>query len=169
MNDDRKFLLMAFEEAERAKLDGTFPIGSILVDQDGNVISKGRNRVFYNGDTTAHAEVEAIRNAGPAFLDMKNKKYISPNFTLYTTCEPCPLCTGAIIMSKIKRVVWAANDADNGAVHLMKQAFLVNLHLKNKFDRLEICAAPFPDLEERQRRIHAEWNASRGIYNKSWL
>ncbi|TQR41156.1 deaminase [Paenibacillus popilliae] len=63
MEEDRKYLFAAFEEAEKSLKEGTYPIGAVLVNSIGEIVSKGRNKVFSECDTTAHAEVEAVRNA----------------------------------------------------------------------------------------------------------
>lgn len=80
MDRDRVYLLKAFEQAEMARAEGTFPIGAIIVDEHGELVSVGRNKVFSLCDTTAHAEVEAIRKAGSYMLDMKSKRFNQNNF-----------------------------------------------------------------------------------------
>jgi tRNA(adenine34) deaminase len=84
MDKHYEYLLLAFEEAEKAKDEGTFPIGAVIVDSEGTIISRGRNRVFSNCDSTAHAEVDAIRKAGHKILNVESKKFIDNNgLTLY--------------------------------------------------------------------------------------
>lgn len=100
---DYEYLTLALEEADQALIEGTYPIGAIIVDADGNVVSRGRNRVFSECDPTAHAEVDAIRQAGQHLLDVSKKRYTKNDLTLYTTCEPCPMCSCTILMSGIKR------------------------------------------------------------------
>jgi tRNA(adenine34) deaminase len=78
---DRYYLELALEEAEIAFNEGTIPIGAVLVDPDGNVLSKGRNRVFTNSDPTKHAEIDVIRQAGLLLMDTKYKN----KCTLYST------------------------------------------------------------------------------------
>jgi tRNA(adenine34) deaminase len=91
---DRYFLEIALEEAEQALKENTYPIGAIIVDENYNLISKGRNRVHPKQDATAHAEIVTIRNAGQAILDAKVNR---EKFTIYTSLEPCPMCTGNIV------------------------------------------------------------------------
>lgn len=163
------YLLLAFEEAEQAGAEGTFPIGAVIVDDAGNVVSRGRNRVFSDCDTTAYAEVDAIRQAGRYMLDLEQKRFVPDNgLTLYTTCEPCPMCTGTIVLSKIKRVVWAANDEAIGAFKLFQAGASVLPVYDNLFKDIEIIAAPYPDLEARQRKMLAEWNIGRGYADTYW-
>lgn len=164
MDQHYENLLIAFEEAELAQSEGTYPIGSVIVDSKGNVISRGRNRVFSECDCTAHAEVDAIRKAGTNLLDLSGKRFIKNDFTLYTTCEPCPMCTCTILMSGIKKVVWAANDDEYGAIRRMKDG----PHFIEQFNTITYLAAPYLELENRQRKMLADWNTSRGILNTSW-
>ncbi len=162
-------LLLAFEEAEKARDEGTFPIGAIIVAADGSVVSRGRNRVFSSCDSTAHAEVDAIRKAGNVILHLESKKFIPKNeLTLYTTCEPCPMCTGTIVLSLIKKVVWAANDKDIGAFKKFKELNSELPIYNDLFHDIEFVAAPFRDLELRQRKMLAEWNNSRGYTDNHW-
>lgn len=165
MTDDHKYLLEAFIEAEIAKDEGTYPIGAVIVDSDGLIISRGRNRVFSGADTTAHAEVDAIRNAGPTMLDIENKKFLKKDYTLYTTCEPCPMCSCTILLSfNIKRVVWAANDIEMGAMRKFKEG----PHFLERFSKISCEAAPYRDLEIRQREMLAEWSINRGYVDTHW-
>ncbi|MDQ0917022.1 nucleoside deaminase [Paenibacillus sp. V4I5] len=169
MDKHYEYLLLAFEEAEKAKDEGTFPIGAVIVDSDGNVVSRGRNRVFSSCDSTSHAEVDAIRKAGHKILNLESKKFVVNNgLTLYTTCEPCPMCTGTIVLSMIKRVVWAANDADIGAFKKFKEGTSLLPIYNDLFSDIEIVAAPYLDLELRQREMLAEWNINRGYTDTHW-
>lgn len=166
MDRDRIYLLKAFEQAEMARAEGTFPIGAVIVDDHGELVSVGRNKVFSQCDTTAHAEVEAIRKAGSFMLDMKSKRFNQNNFlTLYTTCEPCPMCSCTIMMTfSIKRVVWAANDVAMGAMRKFTEESL----LLDQFKDISIEAAPYKDLEVRQRKLMADFNTSRGYLSTDW-
>ncbi|MBP1989810.1 nucleoside deaminase [Paenibacillus eucommiae] len=165
MLDDRKYLLEAFVEAEKSKEEGTYPIGAVIVNSAGVIISRGRNRVFSDCDTTAHAEVDAIRKSGLAMLDPENKKFLKENFTLYTTCEPCPMCSCTILLCfSIYRVVWAADDNQIGAMRKFKEG----PHFLDKFNKISCEAAPFRDLEVRQRKMMADWSIGRGYTDTTW-
>ena len=83
------------------------PFGAIIIDKEGNIISKGNNQVLKNNDPTAHAEVVAIRNA----CNILNTYDLS-DYILYTSCEPCPMCLSAIIWSNIKEVYYACSKND---------------------------------------------------------
>ncbi|MBM6383018.1 nucleoside deaminase [Paenibacillus sp. FSL K6-2862] len=161
---DYEYLVLALEEADQAFIEGTYPIGAVIVDEDGDVLSKGRNRVFSECDPTAHAEVDAIRRAGKHLLDLDRKKFTKNNLTLYTTCEPCPMCSCTILMSGIKRIVWAADDEEYGGLRRFKEG----PHFIHMFDTLSCVAAPYLDLENRQRAMLAKWNISRGLLNTEW-
>lgn len=165
MDADRNYLLKAFEQAEMAMEEGTFPIGAVIVDNNGEIVSVGRNKIFSECDTTAHAEVEAIKKAGSLMLNMNTKKFSQSNLTLYTTCEPCPMCSCTILMTfSIKRVVWAANDAGMGAMSKFKEEPL----FLERFKDISIEAVPYKDLEIRQRKLMAAFNTSRGYFETDW-
>lgn len=161
---DYEYLVLALEEADQAFIEGTYPIGAVIVDEGGDVVSKGRNRVFSECDPTAHAEVDAIRRAGKHLLDLDRKRFVKNNLTLYTTCEPCPMCSCTILMSGIKRIVWAADDEEYGGLRRFKEG----PHFIHMFDTLSCVAAPYLDLENRQRAMLAKWNISRGLLNTEW-
>lgn len=107
---DEYFMAQAIEEAKKAYAMGEIPIGAVLV-QDGTIISRHHNRREVDHDATAHAEVLVIREAN-AILD----RWRLTGCTLYVTIEPCPMCAGAIINSRIDRVVYGASDYKGGAV-----------------------------------------------------
>ena len=110
MENDKKFLLMAIKIASKSIDTGGGPFGAVIV-KDGKLISEGHNRVVQTTDPTAHAEILAIREAAKN-LNSHDLK----DCTLYTSCEPCPMCLGAIYWSGIKTVVFASdrNDAEEG-------------------------------------------------------
>ncbi len=107
---DRHFLKIAMEEGARAEKAETIPIGAVLVDSEGEIFACGRNRVHSVMDATAHAEIDVIRKAGGDMIKSSNERL----FTLYTTVEPCVMCSGAIYFANIKRVVWALDDDNFG-------------------------------------------------------
>lgn len=161
---DYDCLVITLEEALKSFEEGTYPIGAVIIDGEGYVVSKGRNRVFSECDCTAHAEVDAIRRAGHRLLDMNNKRFMKNDLTLYTSCEPCPMCSCTILMSGIKNIVWAADDDDYGGIRKFKEGTKF-LHL---FDTLSYVASPYLDLENKQRELLAKWNIGRGIINTEW-
>ncbi|MBO9999332.1 MAG: nucleoside deaminase [Cyanobacteria bacterium SID2] len=106
-SEHRKFLQLAIDLAvEGVKLDRGGPFGAIIV-KDGEVVGTGNNRVTSTNDPTAHAEIVAIRNACQT-LDSFHLK----GCTLYTSCEPCPMCLGAIYWARIDRLFYACTQED---------------------------------------------------------
>jgi tRNA(adenine34) deaminase len=108
-NSDEHFMMKALELAKIAFEEKEVPIGAILV-HNGTIIAKGYNQVEKLKDATAHAEMICI-SAASAHLD----NWRLNDATLFTTIEPCVMCAGAILASRIKRVVWAAPDIRLGA------------------------------------------------------
>src|SRR5687767_14888973 len=100
MMDHERFLDITLEEAELGRQEGASPVGSVVVAPDGTVLSRGRNRVLSDGDQTAHAEVDAIRNAGSAIATPP----AGGGWVLYTSAEPCLMCLGAILVCPIETV-----------------------------------------------------------------
>ena len=101
----------ALELAKRAESEGEVPVGAIVVLNE-EVIGEGWNRPIIDNDPTAHAEIMALRSAA-----QKINNYRLLDTTLYVTLEPCIMCTGAIIHSRVKRVVDGATDPKAGAVN----------------------------------------------------
>lgn len=106
MNDDISLLLHALRLAEKGISEGHGPFGAVIA-LDGKIISAASNSVVKSGDPTAHAEILAIREAA-SFLGTHNLS----SCVLYTSCEPCPMCLGAIYWSGIRKVVYAADRHD---------------------------------------------------------
>ena len=106
---DEFWMQHALELARRAESEGEVPVGAIVVYQE-QVIGEGWNRPILESDPTAHAEVMALRSAAK-----KINNYRLPETTLYVTLEPCIMCSGAIIHSRVKRVVYGAQDPKAGA------------------------------------------------------
>ena len=107
-----KFMKIAKENADKgiANKEGG-PFGAVIVDNEGNIISNGNNRVLVDKDPTAHAEVVAIRNACKKI----NSSDLS-GYELYTSCEPCPMCLSAIIWANIKKVYFGCTRKDAGDI-----------------------------------------------------
>ena len=114
MTLDEEYMTQALERARRAAELGEIPVGAIVVDPDGNIIGEGWNRPIGRHDPTAHAEIMALRQGG---LVLQNYRLIDA--TLYVTLEPCVMCAGAMVHSRIARLVFGARDAKTGAASLM--------------------------------------------------
>ncbi len=106
---DEKFMLDALEEAKKSEAELEVPVGAIITFEN-NIIAMGRNRRELSKNALSHAEIEAINNACE-FL----KSWRLLNCTLYVTLEPCPMCAGAIINSRISRLVYGAKDPKAGS------------------------------------------------------
>jgi len=103
--------LMGLALAESEKVTDDVPIGAVVVDADGQVIGRGHNEREETGDPTAHAEVLAIREAARHVGEWR-----LTGCTLVVTLEPCTMCAGAIVLSRLDRLVFAAYDEKAGAV-----------------------------------------------------
>lgn len=101
---------LALEEAERAVLSGDVPVGAVVLARDGTVLATGHNEREATGDPTAHAEVLAIRRAAAQLGEWRLS-----GCTLVVTLEPCTMCAGAIVQSRLDRVVYGARDEKAGA------------------------------------------------------
>jgi tRNA(adenine34) deaminase len=101
---------LALEEAGRVAGSGDVPVGAVVVDGDGVVVGRGHNEREARQDPTAHAEVLALREAAAAL-----RSWRVLDSTLYVTLEPCAMCAGAIVLSRIPRVVFGAPDPKAGA------------------------------------------------------
>lgn len=102
-------MLEALKQAWRAFQEGEVPVGAVLV-QDGQIIAKGYNQVELLQDATAHAEILCL-TAGASFL--QNWRLLKT--TLYSTIEPCCMCAGAIMLSRVETLVYGAKDLRHGA------------------------------------------------------
>jgi len=115
MEDDIKYMKMALAEARKAYQRAEVPIGAVVVCDD-QVVGRGFNLREQTQDPTSHAEMIALREAA------KNEaSWRLENCQLYVTLEPCPMCAGAILQSRIKRLVYGASDPKAGAVNSLYQ------------------------------------------------
>jgi tRNA(adenine34) deaminase len=107
--DDTRFMNLAIAEARAATEHGDVPIGAVIV-HEGEVIAAARNERELHQDPTAHAELIALRAAAAAVGSWRVL-----DSTLYVTLEPCSMCAGGIVLSRIPRVVFGATDPKAGA------------------------------------------------------
>ncbi len=110
MSDDIKFMKLALKCASAAVSHGNEPFGAVLV-KDGKVVASSENRIYSANDFTRHAEIELIREYCKVTGDP-----ILKDCTLYTSCEPCYMCSGAMIWAKLGRLVYGASDTDLGEI-----------------------------------------------------
>ena len=107
------FLAAAIAEAEAGAVEGGIPIGSVLV-HEGRIIGRGHNRRVQKGSAILHGEMDALENAG------RLPASVYANSTLYTTLSPCPMCSGAILLYGIPRVVVGEHATFMGEEALLK-------------------------------------------------
>ena len=110
---DILFMREALKEAEAAALDDEVPVGAVMV-RDGVIIARARNRREKDKNPLSHAEIKVINDTSSALCGWRLTRC-----TLYVTLEPCPMCAGAIINSRIERVVYGAQDNKAGAFGTM--------------------------------------------------
>ncbi len=125
---DKKYMKMALKEAKKAVKKDEVPIGAIIV-RDGKVIAKAHNLREKSNMATGHAEILAIQQA-----NKKLKSWRLDSCTLYVTIEPCPMCAGAIVQSRIKNVVYGAQDLKSGAHQSVTNLFDLPLNHKVKVE-----------------------------------
>ena len=151
-----EYLKKSIEQAEKTyKKNAGGPFGAVIVNKDGEIISIASNHVLEKHDPTAHAEIEAIRMA------CKNlKTHDLSECTIYSSCEPCPMCLSAIIWANIKKCVYGANrvDAenvgfrDNAIYEFLKTRDENILELEN-IDRKE-CLKMFEEYQKMNGKIY---------------
>lgn len=107
-DDDKRFMKRAFELAEQAGSIEEIPVGAVVV-ANGEIIGEGYNQSITLNDPSAHAEMLAIRQAGQAI-----NNYRMLDCTLYVTLEPCPMCAGLLVHSRIKKLIFATTDLKTG-------------------------------------------------------
>jgi tRNA(Arg) A34 adenosine deaminase TadA len=149
--EDEGHLLVAIELARRSREKGNHPFGSLLVDATGRVLIEAENTAVAGGDWLGHAEFNLVRDAcakfGPEFLG---------SCTLYTSTEPCAMCSGAIYWSGIGRVVYAlGSDTLEAIVNDQEGDATLALRCREVFARggrtVEVGG---PMLEDRAREVH---------------
>ncbi len=106
---DAEFMAQALQLARQAEAAGEVPVGAVVV-HDGQIIGRGSNAPISETDPTAHAEIEALREAA-RYLG----NYRLPDTTLYVTLEPCPMCAGAMVHARVERLVYGCADPRSGA------------------------------------------------------
>ena len=147
-NDHRRYMAIALREAEAAFEQGEIPVGAVIV-KDGAVIAKAHNQVEMLQDPTAHAEIVAIGAAANHLGSWRLK-----GCTLYVTLEPCPMCAGGIVLSRIDRIVFGSYDPKMGAC-----STLYNLVQDERLNhRVEVIAGV---MDEESRSLLKEFFAKK--------
>ena len=148
--EDRKFMQMAIDLSSENIDKGGGPFGAVIV-RDGKLLSRGANRVVPNNDPTAHAEVVAIRNACRELgtFDLSG-------CTVYTSCEPCPMCLSAIYWAGISRICYANTKRDAAAIDF-DDSFIYD-QLRLDYDRRSICCEHF--MRDEALAAFRKWEAT---------
>ncbi len=147
----RRLLRAAIGVAHDARENGNHPFGALLADQAGNILLQAENTVVTDNDSTAHAELNLMRLASGKY----NRDFLK-NCTLYTSTEPCPMCSGAIFWGNVRRVVYGLSE--EALYELADEASedVLRLPCKDVFERgrkqVEVIG---PVLEEEAREVHA--------------
>ena len=142
------FMAAAIAEAEQSLREGGIPIGSVIVSQ-GAIIGRGHNRRVQKGSPVLHGEMDALENAG------RQPASVYRHATLYTTLSPCPLCSGAILLYGIRRVIIGENRTFLG-----EEALLASRGVSVEVRQDPTCISLMPEFI----RAHPElWNEDIGV------
>ena len=151
--DDFKFIRNAIEVARKSRKNGNHPFGSILVDQEGQILMEVENTVVTGRDSTGHSETNLIRQASGQY----DSDFLA-KCTIYTSTEPCPMCAGAIFWGNVRRVVYGLSqeglygmiNGDNEEVILLpcREIFAKG----NK--QIEVVG---PILEDEAKEVHVDF------------
>lgn len=147
---DQDWMLHALSLADKAEAVGEIPVGAVLV-KDNQIVGEGWNLSILEHNACAHAEIIAIGKAGKAL-----QNYRLTDCTLYVTLEPCPMCAGAIVHARIKRLVYGAGDYKTGAAGSVFN-LVCNDKLNHQVDVTsglydEQCANKISDFFKRRRK-----------------
>ena len=153
-NDDQQYMRQAIESAKIAEENGDVPIGAVIV-HEGQIIAKAYNQREQLADPTAHAEIIALTQAAAAL-----ENWHLNGCTMYVTLEPCPMCAGALVLSRMDRLVYGCDDPKTGACKS-----LYNIVQDERLNhRLEVTSGV---LQEQCREQLQEFFAKRRIETKN--
>lgn len=153
---DHRFLRMAIELSRKGMLEGQGgPFGCVIV-RDGQVVGEGYNRVTSTNDPTAHAEVVAIRDACGRL-----QSWQLDDCDIYASCEPCPMCLGAIYWARPRRVVFANTHKDAAAIQFDDAFIYEELNRAPEERRIPFIQIAMPEA----KAVFEEWRAMEGKQN----
>jgi len=137
---DFRYMQAALHQADRAAAKGEVPVGAVVV-AGGKIVGRGHNLRESRNDPTAHAELIALRQAA-----RRLKSWRLSEATIYVSCEPCPMCAGAIVLARIRRLVYGCADPKAGAVRTLYRL----LEDKRLNHRVEVVGGVLePECQER--------------------
>lgn len=152
--EDERFMLEALKEAKKAYLQEEVPVGAVIVFE-GKIIARGFNQVELLKDATAHAEMLSITSAENALENWR-----LTGATLYSTLEPCPMCAGAMLLSRLTTLVWGAPDVRQGAngswVNLFEKPFPTHTMTIRSGILREWCERPMKTFFQKRRKENQE-------------
>ena len=156
MQEHESFMRAALEEAEKAKAEKEVPVGAVIV-YEGKIISTGRNRREILKNSVFHAEIEAIHRACK-----KLGRWRLSGCSLYVTLEPCPMCAGAIINSRISKLIYGASDPKAGSCESVINLFDLPYNHKPqvisgvlKEECSEILSSFFRELRKQKSKVNS--------------
>jgi tRNA(adenine34) deaminase len=162
-HDHRTYLEMALEQAQLSFDEGSTPVGSVIVDPDGQIVSVNRNRMTPLQDPTAHAEIMTIRSAGTTLMPNPD----GGQYTLYTSGEPCLMCVGLVLLSPINTLVWAAGPIVLGGSPW--DAVASSGFNAKRIAQVEVIREPDPEMRTRSRRLLYDFLTARGHHERAAL
>ena len=159
---DEFWIEYAQKIAGKAESIGEVPVGAVIV-LNNRLIAEGWNQSISENDPTAHAEIMALKEAGKVL-----KNYRLTDTTLYVSLEPCPMCAGAMVHARVKRVVFGAYDEKTGAAgsifNLVDNSLLNHKLLISGGVRKEHCAAQISGFFQKRRAAH-KWKKQQDKLN----
>jgi tRNA(adenine34) deaminase len=162
---DQQWMAHALSLADKAEALDEIPVGAVLV-KDNRIVAEGWNLSIGNHDACGHAEIRALREGGK-----KTQNYRLIDCTLYVTLEPCPMCAGALVHARVKRLVYGAGDYKTGAA-----GSVFNLLCSEKLNHqvevtagvlAEQCATKISDFFKRRRKEKKALKKQQGTINSS--
>jgi tRNA(adenine34) deaminase len=149
----RKFLEIALNKAEEALKQNNYPIGSVVVDSDGNIVAETMNECTTSEDISAHAEIVALRKIGNSI-----NKYTNGDHFLFTSLEPCFGCSFFIARSNIREIYSALKDPHKGGTSDLKS----QEQFSNFFQKIHLYNEPFDDLAKKSKELMRKYFISIG-------
>jgi tRNA(Arg) A34 adenosine deaminase TadA len=148
---NEKFVRIAIDIAQRARENGNHPYGALLVDEECEILFEAENSVVTGNDTTAHAELNLVRQASASY----DSAFLA-KCTVYASSEPCPMCAGSIFWSNIRRVVYGLSAEKLYELVGWESEEILNLSCREVFNQghkpVEVIG---PILEDEAIRVHA--------------
>jgi len=148
--DDKKYIQMAIEIAQKARDKGNHPYGALLVDENGQILFEAENTVITGNDITGHAETNLMRKASAEY----DPEFLA-NCSVYTSTEPCAMCSGAIFWSNVRRVIYGLSEEKLSELVGWDSEEILHLPCREIFEKghkqIKVVG---PILEDEAREVH---------------